>query len=145
MAKLVERTRNGGTLTEAAFKTMIISALREKSRWWKPKQKCIKDARVSKGKYRCASCRQIVPSTIKGVYKTGKRAGKPRKIVNILADHIEPVVDPYVGFVSWDVYIERMFIETGFQAICHSCHQEKSLTEKDIRTERMRKEKNEAN
>lgn len=140
MAKLVERTRNANTLTEAQFKAMLISALRDKSRWWKPKQQCIRDARVSKGLYRCASCSSIVPSTLKGVWKTGKKAGRTRKIPNILADHIEPVVDPYVGFVSWDVYIERMFIEVGFQAICHKCHQEKGKVECQIRTQRRRNE-----
>lgn len=135
-----ERTRNAGTLTEAGFKAMIVSALRDKSRWWKPKQKCIQKARVSKGKYKCECCLEIVPATKQGVYKTGKKAGKPKKIKNILADHAAPVVDPSVGFVDWNTYIERMFIETGWQALCDNCHTEKTATENAIAKERRRNE-----
>jgi len=142
MPKKAEKTRNAGTMTEAAFKSLIISALREKSRWWKPKVKCIQKAKVMKGVYLCASCGKLVPSTIQGVYKTGKKAGKPRKIKNILADHIDPVVDPNVGFVDWNTYIERMFVEEGWQAICHKCHTEKTAEEKAIATERRRNENN---
>ena len=41
----VPRTRNAGTMTEAAFWSMIRSALRQKSRWWKPIAECKKLAR----------------------------------------------------------------------------------------------------
>ena len=138
---MAEKTRNAGTLTEAGFKSLIISALRDKSRWWKPKQKCIQKARVSKGMYLCASCNEIVPSTKKGFYKTGKKAGKQKKIKNILADHIDPVIDPHIGFVDWNTYIGRMFIETGWQAICGNCHKIKTAEEKAIATERRRNDK----
>ena len=36
----VPRTRNAGTMTESAFWSMIRSALRQKSRWWKPISEC---------------------------------------------------------------------------------------------------------
>jgi len=137
----VEKTRNNGTLTEAAFKALIVSGLRDKSRWWKPKQMCIRKARVSKGMYKCAICEQVVHGAVWGVYKSGKKEGKKRKIVNILADHIDPVVDPHVGFQSWDTYIERMFVEEiGYQAACHSCHSGKTKIERDIATQRKRNE-----
>ena len=87
MAKKPEKTRNNNTMTEAQFHSLIVSNLRNASRWWKPKQQCIRKARVSLGKYRCAECNLVVPSTKKGFYKTGKKAGKPKKIKNILADH----------------------------------------------------------
>ena len=35
-------------LTEAEFKSRIISALRQASRWWKPKNEAIARARVSR-------------------------------------------------------------------------------------------------
>lgn len=135
----VERTRNAGTLTEAGFKAMIIAALRDRSRFWKPRQACIKKARVRKGYYLCESCNNVVPATKWTEYKTGKRKGKPKKVKNIVADHTHPVVDPTVGFVDWNTYIERMFIEEGFQAICHDCHSAKSLEETAIRKERNKK------
>ena len=83
-----------------------------------------------------------MPSTIYGVYKSGKKEGKPRKIKNIVADHIDPVVDPHVGFQGWDVYINRMFIEIGWQAICYSCHSKKTKKENAIATARKRNENN---
>jgi len=141
MAK-TEKTRNAGTLTEAGFHSLIVSNLRNASRWWKPKQQCIRKARVSLGKYRCASCNQIVPATKKGVYKTGKKAGKPKKIKNILADHKEPVVDPNVGFVDWNTFIERLFREDGWQALCDDCHKAKTKEEQAIAKERRKNARN---
>jgi len=137
----VAKTRNAGTLTEAGFKALIVSGLRDKSRWWKPKQQCIRNARVSKGLYRCECCKETVKGSVWGVYKSGKKEGKKRKIVNILADHIDPVVDPAVGFINWDTYIERMFIElSGYQALCGKCHDAKSKGERDIATQRKHNE-----
>ena len=34
--ELVPRTHNAATMTESAFWSFIRSALRQKSRWWKP-------------------------------------------------------------------------------------------------------------
>jgi hypothetical protein len=46
-------------------------------------------------------------------------------------DHISPVVDPKKGFVSWDVYITRMFCEIdGLQVMCKPCHKIKTAEEK---------------
>jgi len=137
---MVEKTRNNGTLTEAGFNSLITSALRKANQWWKPRQECLRKARVSKGQYLCSCCNSIVPATIAGVYKTGKKKGQKKRIKNIHADHRNPVVDPYTGFISWDVYIERMFIEEGWDAICHSCHSIKSAGEASIRAERKRKQ-----
>lgn len=142
MAKKVERTRNAGTWTQAEFDSRIISALRQISQWWKPKQQCLREARVSKGIYVCEQCKRRVPATISGVYKTGNKKGKPRKIKNIVADHINPVVDPNVGRRSWDEYIERMFIETGWQAICKPCHDAKTAEERKTAKKRRENENN---
>ena len=60
MAKKVERTRNNGTWTEAEFNARIVAALRKVSMFWKPKNECIKKARVGVGKYRCEQCKQVV-------------------------------------------------------------------------------------
>jgi hypothetical protein len=136
LPKKTTKTRNAATMTESAFKSMIISALREKSRWWRPKLNCIKNARIRKGIYLCEQCGKHVTATKQGIYKTGKKAGKPKKIKNIIADHVSPVVDPKVGFVDWNTYIERMFIEEGWQAICDDCHTIKTNEEKAIAKER---------
>ena len=90
--------------------------------------------------YSCAACKKQMGATAWRVYKSGKKKGKPRKIKNIVADHIEPVVDPHVGFQGWDVYIKRMFIEIGWQAICLGCHKIKSAEESAIAAKRRKNE-----
>lgn len=56
----------------------------------------------------------------------------PAKDVEV--DHIQPVVDPDVGFVSWDLFIERLYCKMeNLQTLCKSCHKEKT---KDERKER---------
>lgn len=57
-----------------------------------------------------------------------------------LADHIEPVVDPVVGFTTWDVYVQRMFFGK-LQALCDSCHKAKTKKEAGIRAEIKRQQK----
>jgi len=50
-------------------------------------------------------------------------------------DHINPVVDPAVGFVDWNTYINRMFLEEkGYQVLCHACHGIKTRDERELRT-----------
>ena len=51
------------------------------------------------------------------------------------ADHIDPVVDPRRGFVDWNTYIERMFVEVeGFMALCEGCHDIKTKEERAERS-----------
>ena len=58
----------------------------------------------------------------------------------VQADHINPVIDPLVGFTTWDSVIERMFCETeGFQILCKPCHNNKSSAEKRQAKERRKK------
>jgi hypothetical protein len=44
-------------------------------------------------------------------------------------------VDPVEGFVSFDVYIERMFPDSakGWQRLCHQCHYVKTESENSTR------------
>lgn len=61
---------------------------------------------------------------------------------NIFVDHIAPIVDPEVGFVSWDEFIERMYCEKdNLQLLCKACHDLKSSDERTTAVERRRKEK----
>lgn len=89
----------------------------------------MKKARVSRGEYLCADCQQIVPATIKD--ENGKR------IKNAVVDHIDPIIDPRVGWVSYESLIERMFVEEDkLQVLCHECHTRKTNEEKAIAKER---------
>lgn len=131
------KTRCNGQWTEARYRSFIISLLRRGTHKWAPKSQTQKDARVARGMYKCAGCGEHVPLS--------KREGR-KKVQNVFVDHIEPVVDPAIGFTSWDDYIERMFCEQdNLQVLCKSCHDKKSAEERTIGVERRRKEKEEAN
>lgn len=120
------RPRNGGQWTEARWRAFVISALRSATIRWGPRYAVIKNAFVARGDnpetgrpcklHLCAMCQGTFPQS------------------HMRADHILPVVDPSVGFVSWDEYINRMFCEaSGFQALCLRCHEEKSRRESLVR------------
>jgi 5-methylcytosine-specific restriction endonuclease McrA len=127
------KTRCNGEWTEARYKNFIISLLRRGTSRWAPKQLVKKEARVSRGIYICAYCKEEVPTTIK--------SGRKRE-QNIFVDHIEPIVDPNKGFTTWDEYVERMFCEKeNLQLLCKACHDDKTAGEKEIAKNRRRKEK----
>ena len=110
------KVRCGGRWTESAFTSFIKNALRAASSRWAPKYDCLKAARVARGKYKCAACGELFgPKEVK-------------------VDHIEPVVDPVTGFLDWNEYIKRLFVEiTGYQTLCVGCHHEKSIAENERR------------
>ena len=88
---------------------------------------------MERGKYLCAVCKQVVPVTV----KVGRK-----RVKNVFVDHIDPIVDPRVGFVSWDVFIERMFCEEdNLQVVCGDCHDKKSLKERAQAKERRQNDK----
>jgi 5-methylcytosine-specific restriction endonuclease McrA len=114
------KTRNAGTMTESAFWSFIRSALRQKSRWWKPiAQAKAKAKRAYKGplkrqkfEYQCAECLEWFPD----------------KKINV--DHRIPAgtlrcADDLPGFV------ERLFCEVdNLQVLCTTCHDRKTQNEK---------------
>lgn len=124
------KIRNDNTWTESKFNTFIRNQLRGATKRWGPTHSVLKDARVDRGLYLCAHCKQTVEVTIRDE-ETGKR------VKNIHVDHIEPVVDPAIGFVSFDVYIERLFVEKdGLQVLCNDCHKIKTNNERALAKER---------
>ena len=111
----VPKTRNAGTMTESAFWSMIRSTLRRRTMYWKPIQNAKNAARRpyvgtnprQKWEYQCEECQN---------WFTGKE---------IEVDHIEEAgslrsSDDLKGF------IERLFVEEGFQVLCKSCHSTKT-------------------
>ena len=122
------KTRNNGTWTEARYNTFIKGLIRAGLMRWGPKHLCISNARIKRGWYLCEGCEEEVPATL-----PPKDGGKKR-IKNIQADHIHPMIDPEVGFVDWDTCISRAFVEVeGYQALCHKCHQIKTQEERSKR------------
>ncbi len=116
----VAKPRNAGTMTESAFWSFIRSALRQKSRFWKPILQCKYEARRAykgpnkrqKFEYLCNSCNKWFPD----------------KKINV--DHMVPAgslncAQDLPGFV------ERLFCEKEhLQVLCETCHDEKTKQEK---------------
>ena len=117
----VPKTRNSGTLTESAFWSFIRSALRQKSRWWKPISEAkAKAKRPYKGplkrqkfEYQCNQCKNWFPD----------------KKINV--DHICPAGSLNSAQDLPD-FIERLFCEVdNLQVLCETCHNAKTKLEKD--------------
>lgn len=130
-----DKTRCGGQWTEARFKSFIKGNLRAATRKWQPIQQCKKDAHRGRGQYECAECHEIVAPTI---YDEDKK----KRVKNICVDHIVPVVDPDVGFTTWDEVIEGMFCEVeNLQLLCRACHLVKCAEESEVAKQRRAKDK----
>lgn len=100
------------------FKAFLIAGLRRISYRWPARYLTMNAARVERGRYICNICKSIFA----------------RK--EICMDHIRPVVDPKIGFVDWNSYIEGMFPDqTGWQVLCKGCHTIKTKQESQLRKE----------
>lgn len=98
------------------LRTFVTSLLRRGSFYWKPRSEALARARVARGQYKCAMCEDLFG---------------PKQVI---VDHIDPVVDPKTGFVSWDEYIPRLLCPVeGFQILCHSCSDTKTKIEDELR------------
>jgi len=129
MPKKQRLTRAGNRWTEAGFNGFLVNTLRRATYRWPPKTDVLQAANVARGLYRCAMCGKDVPVTV----PVEKKVKGKKKIVrkrNIVVDHIIPVVDVDKGFVSWDDFIKRMFVEPdGLQVLCVDCHKKKTFEE----------------
>lgn len=112
--------------SDSKYKAFIISTLRGGMRRYPNKSKVIKKSSVGKkinkesGRmaehFECKMCEGHFPRT------------------QIQCDHIYPVVNPKVGFTTWDDYIDRMFCsEDDLQVLCKNCHTQKTKTEIAVR------------
>lgn len=102
---------------------------------WAPIGQCLKAARTRRGFYQCACCGEEVPATV-------KQEDSRRRVKNVHVDHVEPIIDPSVGWTTWDDCIDRMFSELdNLQVLCGDCHKIKTDEEKQIAKERRAKEK----
>ncbi len=125
-----ELVKCDGTWTQAKFNSFIKNNLRAATRKWAPIQKCKKRAHVARGLYRCDGCHQEVTPTY---YDGDKR----KRMKNIFVDHTVPIIDPAVGFTTWDECIERMFCDSdNLQLLCKQCHSVKSREEIEIAKQR---------
>lgn len=116
----VPKVRNAGTMTESAFWSFIRSALRQKSRWWKPITQCKMLARRDykgplkrqKFEYQCNNCKKWFPE----------------KKINV--DHINPAGSLNCAD-DLGPFVERLFCEIdNLQVLCETCHDVKTKLEK---------------
>jgi len=129
------------------IKGWLMSVLRRASFRWGPRAECLRNARKERGKYECAMCKQL--------FSLSKK--------EIKADHIEPVIPLVGGYPfrpngrpDWNVIIDRMMVDlSGWQALCNTCHDAKTMQEDTIRAhfnqerkklarEKLKKEKEDA-
>lgn len=114
----VPKTRNHGFFTESQYWGFIRSALRQKSRWWKPILHCKLNARrpCKKGRqkweYQCNCCKQWFSE----------------KEVNV--DHIRPAGSLQCA-ADLAKFVETLFCEIdNLQILCTNCHDIKSMKDK---------------
>jgi hypothetical protein len=114
--------------TDGRLKSFITSVLRGGYRRYPAKYEVLKEASVGKklNKTTKRMAEHFICNHCKKEY--------PGKEVNV--DHIRPVVDPQVGFVSWDEFISRLFCDkSNLQVLCSDCHTVKTANERKTRND----------
>lgn len=113
--------------TPARYKSFITSALRGGFTRYPPKFEVLSKA------YTCTKINEA--SGRKAKHYRCKKCGGEFVSKNIQVDHIKPIIDPTMGFTTWDDYISRLYCETkNLQCLCISCHAAKTKKERDVRT-----------
>lgn len=118
--------------TDARKRAFIKGGLRSVSQRWPDKYECLNDAFAGKqicrvsgrlgNHYRCSNCNRDYAARF------------------VQVDHIEPIVDPVVGFVDWNTIIERMFCtKDKLQILCKECHAAKTASERETAKQRKKK------
>lgn len=98
------------------LKNYLVSVLRRASYRYPARSEAMRTARVERGLYKCAMCNNLFNNK------------------DIKLDHIDPVVSPVDGFIDWNTFISRLFVQPNqYQVLCTTCHQGKTNAEKAIR------------
>lgn len=82
----------------------------------------MESAHRERGQWECAKCKQIFKRT------------------DLHGDHEQPVIDPLVGFIDWNTYMDRLFLGQ-IQPLCKECHALKTKQENEVRVENRRQSK----
>jgi 5-methylcytosine-specific restriction endonuclease McrA len=112
--------------SDGRLKSFITSGIRSMFRRWPNKFMVLNEAKRGKhlnertGRiaehYICAMCNSLSPAK------------------EVQVDHINPVVDPEIGFVDWNTFIDRLLCpKENLQVLCLACHLVKTRLEKEKR------------
>lgn len=98
----------------------------------------LQDARREVPKYNKDGTRAKRDSVQYKCYVCSKWVGS----TGVQVDHIVPVINPEIGFETWEIYEKRLFCgKDNLGVICEVCHKAKTDSEKAIAKERRKREK----
>lgn len=119
------------------FRDWLIHELRRISYKYPAYGRVKKAGKVDIATFSCMQCKMYCYTGTKSLEKTGLLNRFPPDMVKkekIDMDHVEPVIDPNTGFVDWNTFIPRLFVEDALWArLCKSCHQIKTQNENKTR------------
>lgn len=114
-------------ITPAKINNLIKKYLRNASLKSPYRQLVLDKAKVDAATHQCSDCGCYVYSGVSDKnYKelVGKYPKQRFKRGKIEVNHIEPVVEPNVGFVDWNTYVSRLFVDDDkMNALCKECHE----------------------
>lgn len=106
-------------MSKQDFNAFIKNVLRRGFYKWPARSECLRNARIERGKYKCAECGGIFG---------------PREIQ---VDHIVPVIDienDTSKKINWSMYIKRLYCGVeGLQILDRDCHKAKTYLENQAR------------
>ena len=118
-------------------KNKIMTILRKASFAHKPRNEVKEKCKIDAALYECQHCKTYVyeGESQKNYVKYLEKYPNNTVIMQVFhMDHVNPVIDPNSGWVSWDSVINRMFCgHDGWQGLCPSCHKIKTDDENKLR------------
>lgn len=117
-------------IMENKLKNRIISALRKINAQSDTRKQVLDEVKERKcvGKYKNGNDKFL------NMYRC-KSCENQFKSDEIQVDHIEPVIEPSVGFKDWNIYMSRLFCDISLlQVLCKRCHNIKTKRENEKRS-----------